>query len=955
MVGGAAAFLILRMALAATTEDIDLLVPPPGCLGSGGTQIGLVGPLWDHLLREVGDVSVAAVAESVLSDKDRDLFPEPDAFANVSVVRDMLRAPEMFVREVAVADLPVIVSNEQVLFQYPYDPKRDWLRVAEDHIGLGRAYPEARLTRATLVRYRASAGEPVLSLEWNDAPLQTDLHGYIPEMGATMRLNTGDGNVTLYVLGRRLARGSRVWSEIEALRRFQTSTLVLHPGGLGSADKPELQDICGESAALMTADAMVPREQELALGVAGLRGFVRDHALPYVAANLFAVDKPDALFFPPYRVERLQDVTVAVVGLIDPERLGKLVGRVSQDWRIEEPAVALEQTLQDLHNNVGQRPDLIILLYTSDAPAALPAWSDYGVDIVIGRFMGEDLRNTRTEVRLTRGGPGRSSYSEPLWVTTASRHAVARVQARLGQSDAGYLLERVVQINRGVPEQGPLNLALEQRFRSLEEQRILRNAQVLLPDPAPVLAKDPTLRPLVWGERVYFRGHVVPYPETSPARFSQPLWMRFLTNTLLLSYESDVVIGRAAPRHAESVGTVQRWLVSDWLAAGDELHELTVPGNILLKVLPRLRSQTIPGPIAPVQFLSAAGLSAERSQVRGRPILADDPYRVLVTDAALLQLASLDPFFSAASSKPKEGAPLLRDAVLASIEAEHPVSLRFLEERLRDWGIVKQPVWSLRLREITMRASRTGNSSGIRRFADTLETRLTTPESYTVGGSLDTLLLYDRQALAWDTRLTSLLERAVFLDTGEQEIADDAVLTTELRVNAVATQLGIGSGMFIPYVNTALDSEFTPTLADDGSENPRQLVSRSSTGIVLYPGALLQEVRVGGLVETDLSVAPTTLHYGLRSQARYEMPLLETLRYVSELDVRYLVPSSDDDTSDLALLGLWTNKLLVPLGVGLSLYLNADGVVARGQVQPMRRYVASVQAGGGLRYSRVFR
>jgi hypothetical protein len=250
-------------------------------------------------------------------------------------------------------------------------------------------------------------------------------------------------------------------------------------------------------------------------------------------------------------------------------------------------------------------------------------------------------------------------------------------------------------------------------------------------------------------------------------------------------------------------------------------------------------------------------------------------------------------------------------------------------------------------------------------FAASRETRATTPDNFSLGLGVNTALLYDGPAIAWESRVQGKLQRAVIDLPGQnippQEQADDLVGSTELRLNAVRLEVGAGKVPIVPFVQAALDTEFTATPDPEATaENPdatlpHQLIARTSVGVVSRPGPRLREIRLGALAQRDFSEATAHDDFGALAGYQFQWPLFGPLIWESVLDVRYTVPDDDDRVTDLGLVLTTTQKLLVPLVEGVSVFGMVDAWLARGKVEANRELGGSYILGGGLQLARIFK
>jgi hypothetical protein len=219
------------------------------------------------------------------------------------------------------------------------------------------------------------------------------------------------------------------------------------------------------------------------------------------------------------------------------------------------------------------------------------------------------------------------------------------------------------------------------------------------------------------------------------------------------------------------------------------------------------------------------------------------------------------------------------------------------------------------------------------------ETRVVTPNNYTVGAKGTLAAVYDSKNITWDTRTWFELARTVINldDVGKgtiiQKTADDLEVSTELQLKFIELSMGTkGRVSLIPYTNVTFDTEFTPTTNQlTGAEYPHQKDLYASLGVVTFPGAILQEVRLAGLLRTDFAASQGRVDGGFLLGMKLEIPLwLARLRLGGTL--RYFAPTDLDTVDKLGLMLQGSAKLLVPFTRDLSVFLGADLFLFRPKV-----------------------
>ncbi len=959
--------------------DVPLHYLPPGCVsGSGYYNITVPSAYFEYFADSEGSVRSPGVGEGLLYDGRRWLIPWRN-LNRYRDVRELIAAPESFERVVLHYDLPVLVGAQEFAFQYPLEGGRDWLEVLEPRTMARGEFPTMQRELMRLALYRNAKGLRVLALEPitmpDGEPISTNLFDYTPSRGVRLRLESEDGDSAVYSIGRLVLRGSRTVAELNRLREESGPRILLHTGSVVRRFSPEpIRSFCAEVLGALGPSATVPGTGDLGLGVERLKSFAERYELPYVAANLaIAADKSRP--FPSFTLETLNGLTVAIVGIVTRDEIRGLPLSVRDDWVVENEARALERALEEVRDTLGRRPDLTVLLADG---LNTGLWKGVrGIDVALASFSNEDDRYFRTVTELKERPEGitdGSHFEIPAMAVLAGRHSIGKVVAHFEPRGLGRPLRlyRIEHDSFSVLEGGPRETEIEERLRSLEEDQLEVNAEIVLADPASAVENDDELQELVYGQQVLRGDRFVRYDRAFPPVFSDALWMRFVTNTMLLELEGEVALSRNLKRTAMTVGRVQRRYVKDWLRTVDSVRVVALKGSDLQKIAKRIERQTPGSSIPPSQFIFAAGLDSTSKKVRNRPIKPEQRYRVVLTDAVMRLIDDVD--FSAYAADERfvsrdglafasdEGEPLfLSDLVEQSVIEEsarvNPVQQRvFLEHHLENYAMLRDFKWSANVEEMSLRGSRYVNNGSVNALSGSLQTRLTTQDNYNFDLRSRLRATFDGPELAWDNRLRLELSQLVFdSDTGNdrQEPSDDIVFTTELRFNSL--QVGVlGSGIDVnPFVQAVTDSEFTPTTnPDTGAENPRQLLLRGLLGLVAQPGSVLSEVRLGAVFERDTVNAINEL--GLQTSYELRWRLLPELTWESTLEARYFFPSSSDDETTLGLIVQAVNRFLVPVGGLFDFFAYVDLYAARGKVESTRSLGASWDIGAGIDVARLF-
>ena len=927
---------------------IEVVLPTHGCLDSGDTTVQLLSVLYENFANRPGSVNVTSAGFPALRRGPIYIFPKNDS-TQVMDARRFIGDPKTFEKELLVERLPVLVNVQELAFQYPYDSLFDTLAGIEEVLAPGERFPITTRRYGRLTRYRNSdTSMLVLELEANErGELSTEIGDYVPEFAGITQVTTADFKTTFYTLGRRLGRISRVWAESEPDRtRVKNPAMLLSMGDvLGTRMTPEILEHCGETAKKLGYTAMVPVASELGLGAEQLYALANQYGLPYIAANLFrretTVNDFTARPFPRFILQERDGLTVAFIGVVDPAELDTLPTTVRGTWRFEDMSIAVGRVVDELRTYLHRRPDLTVLLVAARDPAPLTRIE--GIDIVIGPPVNSNIDPMRrvtevpdapSELEVTYGS-GALITSQPPW------RAVTRITTDLirhpGRRRARPV--RIVEEREPVLEDGPTDPEIERSFRIAEERSLIADATILVPEARLMVEGHPELTSLVWGDHILHRRGYRRAPRSQPARYSDPLWMRLVTNIINRETRADIAVSYNVPMEWDVLGPISRETVGSWLRTGDAVQVVTMTGLELNPVVQRLARQAKAEDWPASQVLFVSGMDPVTGVIRGRAMDPREPYRVAVTESVLTGRELADAF---ANKRIESGKPLLRSMVLDALEREKQGpsgAVNYVDIMLEDTTSKVVPRWKLFVNQLSLSASSYNNSGNIRRFKDTRESRVTQQANTQYGIRANIAAVYDSAPFAWENKIrleyAKLIARNDTDDNGvpdqriSQETADDIVLSSELRLNAL--QFGtLGEVLrVVPFVQAAYDTEFTRATDND----KRQKLGRAITGLVVFPGPRLREVRAGFLVQEDFStLSPYDLNYGVGAGYTLVMPIYQLLRLESTLDLRYLFPDHHDLSSDIGFYALDVTRVLWPFWQQkLSFFVSADIVVVRGK------------------------
>ncbi|HEY4223675.1 MAG TPA: hypothetical protein VGO62_20100, partial [Myxococcota bacterium] len=746
-------------------------------------------------------------------------------------------------------------------------------------------------------------------------PLNTDVLAYDRRFAVLGDIKPkDDGEVHYYAISRAAGSAVRIKKLLDDWRATLPAdrTLLLHAGDIAPTDATDdaARGMCADTLRGEHVDGAVPRDTDLALGPAALTAFAARAGVPFLAANLR--DQSGARPLPRYRIIEEGGATIAVIGLVGSKRLASLATAVRAQWRVDPPAIALDDTVTAIHDQLRRWPDLTFLLSSAEDEPDLDLARFGKIDVVVTARGITDLVEHVEDVKIKDREHFRGQV--PALVAAMPGYTLSHIEARLGAplADGRRALTEVVQQNKAVLDGDAQDFAFKKTFRAVEERAIARDAEVILPDPDPFIRAHPELASLVWGDRVLYERQWTKIDPTWSPFVTDPLWMQLVTNAIKSELHTEVALAVNLKRSDDLLGALGRFVFEDWLSSPDAVLRAKLTGSELMQIAARIAKQDVDGAVAPRDFLFAAGLDAKRMRIGGRAINPDETYLVAYTES-VAQLPELESLLRDRESAVDDKPPQLHDVVFRVLDA-HKNSPALFDFFLDHHDVIVDRT-TAGFDDLALSGSALLNSDNAPTYAGARETRVSTPNLYQLGVHANAFFLYDGSWIANEWRLLAYLDGVYIniphLNIPPQETRDDLVLSSELRINKLKIGIGTDDFQAIPFVQIAADSELTPTplAATDPTlplvYHPHQALLREEAGLVAYPGPIIRELRVGLVVQHDLSEVldpKPALHEatGLHNDAgivlgyKLAIPLFWRLRYDTTLDLRYFVPDGDD-------------------------------------------------------------
>lgn len=981
----AAIVFLCSLSPAARCEEIALLYQGLPCsVTERSIRINLVTLLMDAIDEEGGELSVHSIGNAALSAGGTILFNHHD-LADISVIVNFLETSKM-VKRLLIRRVTLLDSPFEMAFQIMEGESDITGRMQESNEETG-LFPDMEAAYIFIVKYVNNEGEFIYAAEFeeeNDRPLPLSLDKYELMSGAKVEISFGAEKGVVYNIGKPLSDISRNvkflrdrLEELEGRDHLHVSVGSFLPRKLDylnyTGNMEFLTDFAIDLMKSLRYDALLPTGKELLLEkkIADLADV---HGLPYISLNLCYEEEKGGereRVFPSHKVMKLGDRKVLVTGLNSSCTLEALHPAVKEMFHILPPGDVLDELEEKLITEI--RPDLVVVL-TDSAGEELQAISNQtGVDILIGDFSKYSVTHGVTEISFDKKySPSKDRYRKVFLSVSGSPHSAGIIKVTYDDD----LLVGAFHENFDIL----WDMEPDEEITSIIQPLLMKNRleyyKVWLPDVSKIITKKSEYASFIWGDEIIRTGEADGYLEKFPARFTDNLWMNFVTNVLYKKLKVNVVFSRNLPRNFDVIGPIDKYYINDWLNVNDAVLVTNVTGSELGGLLKYVKGE-LGKKSLDKHTIFVSGADPESMVVEGRALKNHEYYSIAVSD----YLATLPAFKDVLKKKKihdtfikKKGSYrpskkgrllLLRDVIIEEIVSYIDEQKgEFDQEKtgafLQNIGLTHdkiRPRWMLDIKKIGFSFNSYGAYNN-HYYTETTETRVVTPGSYTYGGDLDLTLLYDDARVEWENRARMAYSVKEITKEGKnisRESIDDIVFNTEIggKILKIPTKNNL-IAYFMPFINFIYDTEFTPTVdTSTGEDNPHQHLLYSNIGLSFQDEKYLKKLYVSYLMKDDFAQERGSFESGIGAGFVLEIPY-RVLKFGSELTVRYFPPHRGDTIRDLGFTVRFTNSLTVKIFRGLGLHFSADYYLFKGKVAETDHPGMSLILSGGISFSRLF-
>lgn len=627
---------------------------------------------------------------------------------------------------------------------------------------------------------------------------------------------------------------------------------------------------------------------------------IKDKNLPYIGTN-WESDDP-GLQLPKSRTLSISTPkgtkTIAFLSILDPNWIDEIPALKADKVRILDPVLSINKEVDHLYSNLNP-PDIIILLTTASSHTQ------------------ERIRKYTRGVVLMLGDPTLATFRIVSSKTTLKAYD-ARIKGAPLTLPIDGLHELMVEFRNGSPT------AVETKPVQIEDDS---------PPNQETLSIINSIRAKIYPQ---FSSPILkPQGVGIKALFSTKEWESILCESIRYSTKADSVILRGLPDPPQLPGIISELALLDSIGSYDTLESHQLTGTKLKTLFNKTKN------INPVH----CGAHAGALKSWGRSIENDKVYTVITSQKTRTQF-ELDPIFQNIEKRniwDPQASHIMEDEE-GRAETSNVVildSLRRLRKEkglgkisdylLKEFPKEKPPQTIIRIRKLGISTEQFGGMDNPK-FSAVPDTLANTASNSSLGNALDIALDYTSQSYNQDLRFETSFGT---LNTGniEQEIQDDWNLSTSISIPNIRLQ-PLGPLEWNMFTELLYDSEYTPTIQEDGTENPKQSDLSLSLGLTSLSYKWLKSVRVSGFGNRDFSMPDIPRYeFGTKLEWETKTSIRSNLLWTSSGDVRVYADSPEDNESDLRLRAWAETRLSLPLTRYLALSVYGQTLIIQGRIE----------------------
>jgi len=621
-------------------------------------------------------------------------------------------------------------------------------------------------------------------------------------------------------------------------------------------------------------------------------------------------------------------VKVGIIGLVSPKHAARVYVKESRRIMVKDPIEAAKRLLKEMSGKV----DLVVALVDLMPEELNELQGLSGLNMIIGKD--QDDIPPYSDVFMGFKGSKTSLLSYPYFTGTVGNKYFSSVKLYFEKSPDG------IQEKSLLWERFPLDIYSKKDplLQPIENKSVV----------ASYGANDPVLLPDYRELFTDRQNKDITYPASEISSL--------VANVLLLDTGADVAIYTKRSKLSSSVtGSVTESIIRSWFRDKNEAVVVTRMDGATLSGLVRLMAQyeALGDPTKPPAVV--VGVNPSEMTVKEKPI-SNTEYYTVATVRQVFDAVDLYPQFR--GLEPSGGLSGKRfsstEALIPFLKSKKGTEWnKELEKLISDPDINEGPFFRINIKRVAFEfmGHKVKSSDD---YIYVPDVRVQPTDDRTITTNIDTS--FELYGSRWNWETGSILDFMTTRITSQgstytSEAQDSASLFTDFKYKIWKFTPYFFGRSLGPFFNITYDTQFKPTLG-----NPRKRQLRFTPGIALSDGTVLDNLRLGWMLEQDYSVSPSDSEKGIYfyTDAKFMLPQ-STVSIDSYIDARYFFDADTDTDTDLGV------EIELSISVNMPIYRSFfiapyfKYFLFRGKVDPIRKFGNESTIGVSVGFSEVIK
>lgn len=677
---------------------------------------------------------------------------------------------------------------------------------------------------------------------------------------------------------------------------------------------------------LLQYDAILPSVRDISSSYDDLVSAQKK--LPLVNSNVFKPGDNKTLFKDHVMITK-DGVRVGVIGLVSPSHQAESYIKEANRVIIKDPV----NTAAELIKKIGKNADVVIALVDVSPRELLELEQLSGLSMILGKDQDEVPPFPEKYISFSKSNNSLVRY--PYFTGTVGNKYFSSLKLYFQSVQGGGIKEKAL-----LWEKYPLDIYSKKDpvVQSLENKSII----------ASYGAEDPVLLP---DYRELFpdrEGKDITYPADEVSTL--------VANVLLLDTGADVAMYTKRSKLSSSVtGSISESIIRSWFRDKNETVVVTrMNGATLMSLVSLMREyESLQDPTKPPAVV--VGVDPNGMMVKDKPISGSEYYTVVtvrqVFDAVDIypQFRSLKPTGQISKNKEHTTAfliPYLRSRQGLAWDSE-------LEKMMTDPDINEGPYFRWNIKRVAFEFL-AHKVIGVQDYIYVPDARVQPVSERNIATNIDTSLELYGSRWNWETGTVMNFMDSKISSQGQTistAAMDDASVYTDFKYKIWKFSTYFFGRSLGPFFNITYDTQFKPMYG-----NPRKRQLRFTPGITLSDGSVLDNVRLGWMLEQDYAVSPSDSERGIYfyTDAQFFLPASNS-SLQSYVNFKYFFDAPTDSEMDLGVELELSLSLNVPIYRSFFIAPYFKYFLFRGKVEPLRKFGTSSTVGVSVGFSEVIK